>query len=305
MNNYLLSICIPTYNRQKEICTLLDDIFKYFKNSNIVEVCVSDNCSHGLDILMFDKYKNFKNFKLNINEQNIYFDGNLLKVSLMANGKYIFFLGDDDRINFNYLFEIINILKLNNNIDAIFTNYDVEIGTTKKFKNVYLNIKNRYNVSMNEVLELGHFITFMSSIIIKKTLINFQYVKKYIGYNFMHMAIVLSSLKNSNSVLIYENSLVYAFCNGLSDYDIEKYFDYYLMYIIDSEAFNYKKECIRKFKNSVFNFMFPTLIFNKKRNVLYYMKRYANTRVVFLLFPESFYDFMKKIKHSFYVFIIY
>lgn len=297
MSNYLISICIPSFNRDKEIYKSVKKILECYTNSKEIEICVSDNCSTDNTAILLNEFKQYSNFSFNRNSQNMKFDYNLLKVAKMANGEYVLFLGDDDELQTEYLNEIISILKLKVGIEAIFSNYSIQTSNRAIFKSVYKIENNIYNSNMNKILELGHFITFMSSIIIKRKLIDFREVKKYEGYKFMHIAIVLNSLRNSNNILIYKNSLVHAFDNGLSNYNIEKYFEEYLMYIIDSESHYYNIKSIDIFKNSVFDFIVnPTLICNRSKSFFYYKFRYSNKKVYLLLMPKIIYrEFIYKV----------
>lgn len=300
MNKYLISICIPTYNRQEEVYELVKEILSIYNNSKYIEICVSDNNSSDNTLLKLNEFVNFTNFKLNVNKENVYFDNNLLKAATIANGEYLFFLGDDDRINFEFFDDITKIIELNNpKIDAIFCNYiirNIKTNKTRKMYNLYFN---QYNKNINDILELGHGITFMSSIIIKRAMVNFDYMKKYIGSNFIHVAMVLSSLERSNNILFYANPLVCAFDNGLSDYDLEQYFDVCLYNLIENNFSNLNKVSLDKFNKSIFDLLCPILLFKRKNTICYYINRYSNKKVYLLLLPSSFYSVARKIKRIF------
>ena len=59
-----LSICIPNYNRKKNLDNCLNSILISKKNSKIeLEVCVSDNCSEeDIDSIILN-YRNLLNIK--------------------------------------------------------------------------------------------------------------------------------------------------------------------------------------------------------------------------------------------------
>ena len=93
-----LSICIPTYNRASYLKETLQNIFALKEvSSEQVEVVVCDNNSpDNTQAVLADfavEYSDLRYFK---NEQNIGFDGNMLRVVSEAKGKYCFILGDDD-----------------------------------------------------------------------------------------------------------------------------------------------------------------------------------------------------------------
>jgi abequosyltransferase len=47
MKKPLLSICIPTYNREKYLKSAIESVLSQAdeKNRNLIEICISDNCS--------------------------------------------------------------------------------------------------------------------------------------------------------------------------------------------------------------------------------------------------------------------
>ena len=90
----LLSICIPTYNRPESLINCLNSIVKQ-GNKNL-EICISDNCSKINIKKLIQPFKKRLNIQFNKNKKNLGFALNLLKVSEMAKGDFIWFLGDDD-----------------------------------------------------------------------------------------------------------------------------------------------------------------------------------------------------------------
>jgi len=136
----LLSICIPTYNRPEILLNCLNSLAKQ-KNKNF-EVCISDNCSR----------KNIKNLikpfrkKLKIvysrNKKNLGFALNVLKVSSMARGQFIWFLGDDDLVVNGSLKYLINKIKKYKDIDFFWINsYYLDASYLKNFSKPF-DIKN-------------------------------------------------------------------------------------------------------------------------------------------------------------------
>lgn len=99
---YLLSICIPTYNRAGYLKNCLDSIVVQLDDkrlNNLVEIVVSDNASEDNTRELVKKYQNnFDDIKYFRNEKNLGFDGNVINSVLKASGKYCWHLGDDDSI---------------------------------------------------------------------------------------------------------------------------------------------------------------------------------------------------------------
>ena len=95
----LLSIC-PTYNRPENLLDCLSSLSKQ-KKKHKFEVCISDNCSNYNIKKLILPFKKKLNIRLKINKKNLGFAMNVLNVSLLAKGKFIWFLGDDDLVTSN------------------------------------------------------------------------------------------------------------------------------------------------------------------------------------------------------------
>ena len=98
----ILSICIPTYNRQNKILRTVRDFYNQILLSgekDDIELVVSNNCSTDdtrkiLDGLDFPKI----NFRVFHQTENIGFDWNTKFLYEKAKGQYIWYFGDDDII---------------------------------------------------------------------------------------------------------------------------------------------------------------------------------------------------------------
>ena len=116
----LISICIPTYNRPQSLLNCLNSL-SLQKNKNF-EVCISDNCSKQNIKNLIRPYKKKLKIKYNRNKKNLGFASNLLKVSLMAKGDFIWFLGDDDLLVNNAIEKLSHMIKKNKNCDFFWIN---------------------------------------------------------------------------------------------------------------------------------------------------------------------------------------
>ena len=108
-----LSIVIPTYKRAKFLCEAIDsalnqkpaDInYEVIVVSNDPEFSLRDLCRVGRG------YEHVANLSFYANEQNIGMMGNWNRCLMLAQGKYVAYLHDDDLLNDNYLQEITKIL---------------------------------------------------------------------------------------------------------------------------------------------------------------------------------------------------
>ena len=117
----LLSICIPTYNRPESLLNCLNSLAKQ-KNKKDFEVCISDNCSKKNIKNLIKPFRKKLNIKYKKNRKNLGFTLNVLKVSLMAKGEFIWFLGDDDLTVNNSVKYLTNLIKKKRNIDFFWIN---------------------------------------------------------------------------------------------------------------------------------------------------------------------------------------
>jgi glycosyltransferase involved in cell wall biosynthesis len=113
----LLSICIPTYNREKYLKECLESIVNQeWFNENDIEIVISDNASEDNTTELVksyqEKYKNIIYFK---NNENLWFDKNLDNTLNKASWKFCWTLSDDEIIINGWLNSIKNIII--NNID--------------------------------------------------------------------------------------------------------------------------------------------------------------------------------------------
>ena len=91
-----ISFCIPTYNRintlKLAINSILNNNFKDF------EICISDNNSNDGTVEFLNQISSSL-IRINYQFKNEGIDINMLSVMKMAQGEYIFLLGDDDYLN--------------------------------------------------------------------------------------------------------------------------------------------------------------------------------------------------------------
>lgn len=115
-NKPILSICIPTRNREKHLKECLDSIInqEWFDRQKI-EIVISDNASTDSTNQLVEKYKKtHKNIKYFRHEINIGSIQNILSIPNQANWEYIRFLSDDDMISNISIKTILEIIKKDN-----------------------------------------------------------------------------------------------------------------------------------------------------------------------------------------------
>ena len=116
----LISVCIPTYNRPHSLLNCLNSLSLQTRKN--FEVCISDNCSNKDIKKIIKPFKKKLNIKFNKNKKNLGFALNLLKVSNMATGDFVWFLGDDDLMVRNGIEKLEYLIKKNSDCDFFWIN---------------------------------------------------------------------------------------------------------------------------------------------------------------------------------------
>jgi abequosyltransferase len=118
-----LSILIPTYNRQKQLCKNLEIVKSILLQSdfkNEVEIIISDNHStdRSLEMLNSFDFDNL-NYLVFVQKQNMGAVFNCLFLLEKSKGEFIMYLGDDDYLDKEYLNKIIPVLKADESIYCV------------------------------------------------------------------------------------------------------------------------------------------------------------------------------------------
>ena len=136
----LISICIPTYNRPKHLLNCLNSLSK--QTNKKFEVCISDNCSKEDIKKIIKPFRKKLKIKFQKNKKNLGFAVNLLKVSQMASGEFIWFLGDDDLLIPVAIEKLTKLINKNLNSDFFWINsYYLDYEFIQRFKSPF-NTKN-------------------------------------------------------------------------------------------------------------------------------------------------------------------
>lgn len=136
MSNFLLSICIPTYNRSKVLDQTLNKLFNNYEfDKNLIEVIVSDNCSTDDTRNIVSKYPLVRYY---CNEKNV-IDYNFNIVLGYANGQYIRILNDTFAFKPYQLSKMLERIKQNQNLDIglfFYPNTFSNISTVKEISSI-------------------------------------------------------------------------------------------------------------------------------------------------------------------------
>ena len=120
----LLSICIPTLDRQEHLDNCLNSILISSKNTSNLkfEVCISDNGSDYDVQKLISKYDKNLNIKFKKNSKNLGFSLNAIQSVSMASGEFVWLIGNDDLLLPCTLSILKNLLVTNTDVEFFFIN---------------------------------------------------------------------------------------------------------------------------------------------------------------------------------------
>ena len=110
----LLSIAIPTFNRELYLRELLESLLPQFAGLplGLAELIVSDNCSDDLTPAMIASFQaRGLTCRFIRNQTNLGADGNFLQCLNLAQGQYVWVLGDDDLIEPGAIATLLDLLQ--------------------------------------------------------------------------------------------------------------------------------------------------------------------------------------------------
>lgn len=123
---YLITIAIPTYNREKVVAANIAFLLKSLKKDqeNTIDILVIDNnSSDNTYTSLSNMTQNIDNYQIFKNDENIGYGRNFLKLFKEARGEYILVTSDEDFIHIDKLYNLINFLK-NNKSNILFSGTD-------------------------------------------------------------------------------------------------------------------------------------------------------------------------------------
>ena len=122
---YKLALCIPTYNRKSLLLQLLSEAVKQIresKNEQLVQICISDNCSSDDTCTMVEELKKANpsvNIVFHQNETNIGADRNYLMCMGLADAEFCWIMGSDDNLYEDAISNALLKLSKNPTVDLL------------------------------------------------------------------------------------------------------------------------------------------------------------------------------------------
>jgi abequosyltransferase len=133
MNKYILSICIPTYNRATLLKGLIENIIfemDIFNITDDIQILVVDGNSEDNTSDIIYELRARKNIKYFKRTERVGIDKDILKCVELADGKYCWLFSDDDRLTSGAISYLLDTLKEYENVTGCFCNrisYDFQM----------------------------------------------------------------------------------------------------------------------------------------------------------------------------------
>lgn len=275
----LLSICIPTFNREKYLKENIDEIISQIVElpPNTVEICISDNASTDstkeLIYYYVNKYPQLT-IRYNLNNINLGADRNFIIAMQMATGSYSWLIGSDDVIVLDSINEILNYLNHNREIGIILFNrincsINMEPWSTKDqstflredIENQIFDFSKRFEEKYYYTLcrSFGGVFSFISSVVYStNAIVSIPICEKAIGTNYSFLYYWLKYLKTGKKVHYIKNELVKC-RHGLESFGSgfqRQLVDYKGIKKISDLVFNDKVDSLEFL--SIFKFQYPS-----------------------------------------------
>ena len=174
MQNKLVSICIPSYNRPEELYRLLNSIDS--KQSEKLEIIICEDKSPKREEInrIVSKYISEVNYEVKYfeNELNLGYDKNLRELISKASADFIVFMGDDDTFIPQSFDKLISFLEQNTKLGYILKSHQFVFkdGRVEKFR--YFDGNQLFKSGEDTYIEL-----FRKSVFISGFTINRNYIK--------------------------------------------------------------------------------------------------------------------------------
>jgi glycosyltransferase involved in cell wall biosynthesis len=116
---------VPTYNHASLLRVGLQaTVPQVAKQSDLVEVCVSDNASPDQTREVVDEARSLGPVRYSCNPTNLGFRGNAVNLTTQqARGEYVWLVGDDELLMPDALTRVVPILQAHQGVDAFYVNF--------------------------------------------------------------------------------------------------------------------------------------------------------------------------------------
>ncbi|AHB41433.1 glycosyl transferase family protein [candidate division SR1 bacterium RAAC1_SR1_1] len=317
----LLSICIPTYNREPYLKQLLDSIVsqKAFSETNDVEIVIDDGPSKDNTQQLVKDYQNKYPGKIRYfrNDKAIGMCPAFLEAIEFSGGEYTWLFGSDDLMTSEALSTTLNIIKKEKPGIILSDRYVFSSDLEKEKLNIFMNKKdivlngsndffsflgkdNKENGSAN-----GVFFTFISIFCFKQNLYlrnKELFLNKYIQYkgldnNYFNFAIIpFFDIIKEKIVIIKSKIMVLARGDnhGWSFSSMKIFNDLYFLVKVLRKQYKIPKKCNAFLNHMLIGWYLPSLMGLIKNN-RFLGRLYFPLKKIYSLIGEPIHNILRKI----------
>jgi len=223
MNRPLLSILITTFNRAYFLKKLLKSISENCSNYDDIEIVVFNNGSTDNTQNVIEEFKNkIPGIKTDSVKDTLDFTGGFFKLASMGNGKYFWYIGDDDFITMQ-IDVLISFLK-QEQPDIVLLNHLFYIQEKETDNEKIIDKKNflfnrnekavfsNYMDFIKNIKHVNGFFTHIATCVFKKEkftkFISNEIIEKYKKSRSHHIFLFLSVLKSSEKIVYLDDKLI-------------------------------------------------------------------------------------------------
>ncbi len=194
MKSNLLTIAIPTYNRELILEEALSDLIPKISNYNL-EIVICDNASTDNTKRVVEKYMAIYPHITYFRQSSNIIDKNFVTCYELASSKYIWLLGDSSRIVDIHFPKIIELLS-SGELSAITMNAAGRV----------TDVKSKSFTDPIELLsELGWHLGLISSMIVLKAMTEKTYTHRYMETTFIHLGLFFEYLCLNGGTVLWMN----------------------------------------------------------------------------------------------------
>lgn len=210
----ILSICIPVYNRERELRECLESIEQNYVDG--VEVIICDNHSTDRTTEVIREFENRLPIVWATQKENVGFDRNCMDVIAMSSGQYCWILGSDDKVCEGAI-ELLIARILDNESDIIHFGYKqhgVVVSPTNNLvtQPLVLHDCNSKLGHLSDLRNLSLAFMFISCFAFRRVrwLKLDSFLSGSLGTNYVHAFAMHSILNSKSSLLVINDFLVEA-----------------------------------------------------------------------------------------------
>lgn len=145
MKEEKVSVIIPVYNAYKNISKCLDSILKQ-KYTNLEIICINDGSKDGSENIILNYAKSDNRIKLINKENSGVSDTRNMGIDI-STGEYIMFIDADDYIEYNYIFDMVEVMNRSKS-DLVISGYTELKNKNEIQKTIYMNKKsNEFDIT--------------------------------------------------------------------------------------------------------------------------------------------------------------